>query len=123
MSKVEEKVDLIEKLREEEKVEEVEEVTSSFLLVFRKPYTFEGKEYREVDLSCMENLTVQDMSRIEKRRAMANGYQPFSLNPEYSVDYACYFAAEASKLPVEFFLGLPASEGIALRRMVSSFLL
>lgn len=117
MSKVEEKKEMAEEM------EKVEEVASSFLLVFRKPYAFEGKEHKEVDLSCMENLTVQDMSRIEKRRAMANGYQPFTLNPEYSVDYACYFAAEASKLPVEFFLGLPASEGIALRRMVSSFLL
>lgn len=122
MKREEEKFDVTE-VEESKEVETVLEEENRFLFKLSKPYRFEGKDYTEVDLSGMERLTIQDMSRIEKRRGLANGYQSFSMTPEHSVDYACYFAAEASGLPVEFFFGLPASDGIELRKKVSSFLL
>ena len=33
----------------------------------RKTFSFEGKEYTDVDLSGLENLTGRDMEEIEKR--------------------------------------------------------
>lgn len=91
----------------------------SLILKFRKPYKFEGREYTEVDLSAMEDMTAADlcdMGRIMTRLGIVN---PVS---EMTVDYAIYMAARASGKPVEFFQGLPTKEGIKLKNMVTGFL-
>ena len=36
------------------------------IVKFAKPYSFEGTEYTEVDLSGMDKLTIQDMIDIQK---------------------------------------------------------
>ena len=38
----------------------------------RKPFSFEGKEYTDVDLSGLENLTGRDMEEIEKTLSREN---------------------------------------------------
>ena len=35
-------------------------------IALKKPYTFEGKEYTEIDLSGMEKLKVKDMIEVQK---------------------------------------------------------
>ncbi len=42
--------------------------------------------------------------------------------PEMTIPYAIHMAARASKLPVEFFRGLPAQESMKLKNLVSGFL-
>lgn len=102
----------------EEKITDKDE----FILYFSKPYMFEGKEYKEVDLSGMKNLTVADMSAAENRTKQ--GGLSKTTNPiiEYTLDYACNIAAKAAKLPIEFFMGLPITEGMALKGIVRDFL-
>lgn len=39
-----------------------------------------------------------------------------------TIPYAIHMAARASKLPVEFFRGLPAQESMKLKNLVSGFL-
>ena len=39
------------------------------IVKFAKPYSFEGTEYTEVDLSGMDKLTIQDMIDIQKSLA------------------------------------------------------
>ena len=39
------------------------------IVKFAKPYKFEGTEYTEVDLSGMDDLTIQDMIDIQKNLA------------------------------------------------------
>ncbi len=41
------------------------------IVKFAKPYSFEGTEYTEVDLSGMDKLTIQDMIDIQKPRQRA----------------------------------------------------
>ena len=92
----------------------------SLVIKFRKPYLFEGKEYTEIDLSGMENLTGDDMVAIN--RYMARSSSGSAAVPEVSVEYACYFANRATKLPVEFFTGLPAREVLKVKNRVLGFL-
>lgn len=38
----------------------------SLVLKFKKPYKFEGREYTEVDLSAMEDMTAADLCAVAK---------------------------------------------------------
>ena len=97
--------------------EEPEE--ESLILKFRKPYKFEGQEYTEVDLSAMEDMTAADLCAVAKLSGRDTGITPI---PEMTIPYAIHMAARASKLPVEFFRGLPAQESMKLKNLVSGFL-
>lgn len=86
---------------------------------FRKPYRFEGKEYTELDLSGMEDLTGTDMIAINKLIDRAGSSEA---GLEMTLEYAFYFAARASRLPVEFFLSLPPNEAARVKSRVMGFL-
>ena len=91
----------------------------SLVLKFKKPYKFEGREYTEVDLSAMEDMTAADLCAVGKIMTRLGIVNPVA---EMTVDYAIYMAARASGKPVEFFQGLPTKEGIKLKNMVTGFL-
>lgn len=116
---------------EKNKVMEVEAVdnTASFneeaeemnmVVKFKKPYRFEGKEYTEIDLSGMDDLTGADMIAINK--IMSRSSAGIDVMPEVSVEYAFYFAARAAKLPLEFFTNLPPKESMKVKNRVMGFL-
>lgn len=92
----------------------------SMVVVFKKPYRFEGKEYTEVDLSGMDDLTGADMIAINKIMQRTSG--GIDVMPEVSVEYAFHFAARAAKLPVEFFTNLPPKESMKVKNRVMGFL-
>lgn len=92
----------------------------SLVIKFGKPYIFDRKEYTEIDLSGMEGLTGTDMIAINK--IMARSSAGIDVMPEVSLEYACYFAAKAAKMPVEFFLGLPAKVQMKIKNRVMGFL-
>lgn len=92
-------------------------MNDELVVTFKKPYTFEGKVYTKVDLSGAEDLTTRDMADIAKLANMAN-----RVNPELSMEYACWFASRAAKLPVEFFFGLPSREGVRVKNRIIDFL-
>lgn len=98
----------------------VENDEVNMVVKFKKPYRFEGREYTEIDLSCMEDLTGADMIAINK--IMQRTSAGIDVMPEVSVEYAFYFAAKAAKLPVEFFTNLPPKESIKVKNRVMSFL-
>lgn len=87
--------------------EPAEDQEESLILKFRKPYMFEGKEYTEVDLSAMEDMTAEDLCAMGKIMTKLGIVNPVA---EMTVDYAIYMAARASGKPVEFFQG-PAPQG------------
>ena len=89
-------------------------------IVFKKPYKFEGKEYTEIDLSGMDDLTGADMIAVNK--IMSRTSAGIDVMPEVSAEYACYFAARAAKQPVEFFTGLPPRELMKVKNRVMAFL-
>lgn len=98
----------------------VDEDEASMLIKFKKPYRFEGKEYTEIDLSGMDDLTGADMIAINK--IMSRTSAGIDVMPEVSVEYACHFAARAAKQPVEFFTNLPPKELMKVKNRVMGFL-
>lgn len=93
-------------------------MASQYLIEFKNPYSFEAKEYSQVDLSGLELLTAKDLIDAEKQFA-ASG-QVAAIN-EMSIGYVCIIAAKASKQPVEFFEKLPANEAIKVKNLVTGF--
>lgn len=116
---------MTEKVENKEQVTEVAAVAApsspeeKTIVTFRKPYNFEGKEYKEVDLSNIENLTADDLVETEKIFSASGG---FSMVPELSPLYAFTIASRASKLPLEFFRHLPIKDGLAVKNTVVGFL-
>lgn len=93
---------------------------NDMVIKFKKPYYFEGKEYTELDLSGMEDMTGADMIAVNK--VMQRSSAGIDVMPEVSVEYAFYFAAKAAKLPVEFFNGLSPRESMKVKNRVMGFL-
>lgn len=91
----------------------------SLILVFRKPYKFEGREYDRLDLSGLEDVTAADLAAVGKLVAKLGVVTPM---PEMTMDYTLALAARVAKLPAEFFNGLPARETIRLKNLVTGFL-
>lgn len=91
---------------------------NDFIIVFRKPYTFEGQEYKQIDLSGLDDLSAADMIAANKVMERSGST---SFLPEMSLQYACIIAAKATKQPVEFFNGLHPKEAIRVKNKVVSF--
>lgn len=88
-------------------------------IIFKNPYSFEGKEYTEVDLSEIENLSTGDLIEADKQ---FNASGQMALMNEMTTGYSCIIAAKATKKPVEFFENLPAGEGLKVKNKVMGFL-
>lgn len=92
---------------------------NKYLIKFEKPYTHEGKEYTELDLSGIEKLNGQMMSAIEKQ-FVTSGNVPVMM--EFTIEYAFIVANHVCPgFSMEFFYGLPAPECWAIKNMVTSF--
>lgn len=89
------------------------------VLRFKKPYTFEGETYTEVDLSGLEDLSAADLCKVGKMVKKTDGVDPIA---EMSLPYAIYMAARVTGKPLEFFQQMPAREAIKLKNLVTGFL-
>ncbi|MEN8702500.1 phage tail assembly protein [Bacillus infantis] len=92
---------------------------TELVLQFSKPYEFEGNEYKEVDLSQLDQLSGEDIIETDKVFSNEGNYAPV---PEMTFAYACILAGRATGKPSEFFKGLPLKESIKLKNMVLGFL-
>lgn len=97
-----------------------EDEEDSLVIKLKKPYQFEGKEYTEIDLSGLEELTAADMIALENQYDRKS--PGINVMPEVKVGYAVMMAARAAKLPVEFFNGLPPKEAMKVKNRVMGFL-
>lgn len=85
---------------------------------FSKPYTFEGKEYTELDLEGLEDIKTSQLSEVSKQFATNEYITP---RPEADVTFCCMIAAEVAHLPNQFFNDMPIREGIKVRNCVQNF--
>lgn len=92
----------------------------NLVIKFKKPFFFEGKEYTELDLSGLDNLTASDMIAVNKY--MQRSSSGIDVMPEVSLEYACMLASKAAKLPIEFFTQLPPKEAMKVKNRVMGFL-
>lgn len=95
-----------------------EVIENEYVVVFGKPYNFEGKTYHKVDLSKMDDLTAADMIAANK---VLDASGSFTFLPEMSLEYACIIAGKAASLPVEFFKGLHPREAVKVKNRVMGF--
>ena len=100
---------------------DVEVNEDEMVVKFKKPYIFEKKEYTEIDLSGLDDLSAADMIAVNKYMSRSGG-GGIDVMPEVSLEYACVLASKAAKLPVEFFTGLPPREAMKVKNRVMGFL-
>jgi len=102
-------------LRKEKDVE-------NHVMPLEKPYTFEDKstgtlrEYTEIDLSGIADLTCMHESAAENR-IVTEGFAVTNTATNYL--YACVIASMGTGLPEEFFTGLPICETVKLKNAVN----
>lgn len=94
------------------------EANNEFVVVFRKPYSFEGKEYSEIDLSGIENMSGEQLCAAHRLFAKERGV---ALTPELDPCYAAIVGSLVTGKPIEFFYGLPAKELFQLKKVISGF--
>lgn len=99
--------------------DDIEVVESQLLIDLSKEYTFEGEKYSKVDLRSLYDITGADMIAVN-RQLSRNGNVDFL--QEMTLEYAFYLAARATKLPVEFFKGLPPKDSIRVKNRITGFL-
>ncbi|MEH7122113.1 hypothetical protein V7127_02590 [Bacillus sp. JJ1773] len=88
-------------------------------IIFKKPYKFENTDYKEVDLSGLDDMKTSDLIDADVQFSTSG---QFSVMNELSLGYAIIVASKASGKPVEFFEGLPATEGLKVKNVVMGFL-
>ena len=97
------------------------EEQNELVLTLRKPYTFEGQTYTELDLSGLEAVTAGMLERVSKTvLQQAPGLNPGLL--EMSMPYCMELAARVLGQPREFFHSLPAGDAIGLKSLITNFL-
>ena len=89
------------------------------ILKLSRTYRFEDQDISELDLSGLEDLTVDDMIRANKALSSSG---TFSVLPETDLQYTITLAVKVTGLPVEFFKQLKPRDGIKVKNRVTSFL-
>lgn len=89
------------------------------IVKLRKPFTYKGVEYREINLN-LEGLTGADIVRVETELT-AQG--KIVVSGDFSKVYLSRVAAKAAKLPVEELEKLDARDFTKLTNEVQAFLL
>ena len=107
-----------EVLKKELSEEELNEDGIDRYVTFSKPYIFEDDKYDGIDMSCLDNLTTQDLGDIEKKFYKLG---VVSFNPENTATYAKLVAQKATGLPIEFFDQLPIKEMLKIKNRVVNF--
>lgn len=92
---------------------------NELLLKFKEPYKFEGKEYTEVDLSPVKNLSGNDITETDR---IFTEQGNMSMVPETTFPYMAILAARATGMPIEFFNQLPIKEALQVKRTIMGFL-
>ena len=90
--------------------------TEHHVMYLEKPYFFKGREYTEIDLKGVADLTSMHESHAENRMTR-EGF--FVTETSFNYLYACVIASMAAGLPEEFFTGLPLTEVVKLKNAVN----
>lgn len=98
-------------------------VIAENVVVFTKPFLFEGKEYPSLEFD-LDSLSGEDIEAAEVQ-FFAKNPQIAAQTPlkEVSKGYLAILAAKAAKVPVELIRKLPAKEYSKVTIKVQAFLL
>ncbi len=94
------------------------ENNNEYYVEFGKPFKFEDKEYKGVDMSGIETLTGKQYCEAAKKFSSGGNVDVImQQNPEF----AAIVASMVTNLPIEFFYALPAKELNAVKNRVSNY--
>jgi len=101
--------------------EKVQQADRKDVLVFNRPYVFEGTEYKEVDLSGIRNLTIMDAIQTQKTLF---GQQELAtaMLTEMTTAFARDIAMKATGLPIEFFKLMPRGRNAEIVAAVRNYM-
>ncbi|QHJ79166.1 MAG: hypothetical protein [Caudoviricetes sp.] len=92
---------------------------SDLVIELKKPYIFEGEEFKVIDLSGLENLTGVDLIAAKKQFTQGGNFSAvLSVDPEY----CAILAAKVLKQPDEFITYMPAHLYTKVTSRVTGFL-
>lgn len=94
-------------------------INNKLTVKFTKPYKFEGKEHKEIDLSGLADLDGNALLEADQVMAANNAV---SLVPEMTLTYNFALAAKVTEQPLEFFFGLPIKDALKVKSTVMTFL-
>lgn len=109
----------VSSVAEQDKTAEVKK--NPKLIELARPYKFDDKEYTEIDLSGLDDLTIKDAVLIIKK-LYNEGEMAVMVTPETATAYTDALAAAATKLPIEFFQLLPIGASKKVRQTVQASL-
>lgn len=93
-------------------------VENANIIHLSKIYQFEGESIGELNMAGLEDITAADMIRANK---VLNSSGNVSLLPELSLEYTLVIAANATKLPLEFYKQLAPKDAIKVKNTVTNF--
>lgn len=97
---------------------DTQETKNPYLIKFSKPYKLDGDEYKELDLSGMENLAAPDLYKATKLFSMDGFISP---KPEADPKFGALIAAAATGIPHTEFNKLSIKDAAKVRDAVFSF--
>lgn len=124
-----EKTVLNENLAEENRIDKEEtkeqKEENPYYIEFKKPFIWEGKEYKGVDLTNILDLTARNMIDAENYARKMNVKFNLQLGEtvEQTMPYIFFLACRASNLPIEFFYDLPSKDALNVKYRTFHFLL
>lgn len=117
-AKIIENASVCDEPMEEIVADETETEENDLIVVFKRPFTYEGETYTEVDLTGVENMTGAQLCAAQRMYSKTGSV---AMSPELDPNYSCIVAHMVTKLPVEFFKALPAKELGKIKRAISGF--
>lgn len=97
--------------------QEISTPTNALVVQWKRPYTFEGHSYTEVDLIGLDTLTIQDAIETQKQLFGRNELAGSMLS-ETTMSFACAIAARVSGKPIEFFQMMPCTVSRQVQRAI-----
>ena len=93
---------------------------SDLIIELKKPYSYEGTEHTEINLTGLEGLTGLDLIKAKQIYTKSGGFSTvLASDPEY-----CAIVAHiATKLPLDFFTNAPAKIYTKVTTQVMVFLM
>ncbi len=101
--------------------EAAQETENEHLIKFGKPYIWEGKEYTELDMSGLKNLTIRDAIDAQKR-LINDGEAAALMLCETTTAFTREIASKATGKPIEFFKFMPVRVAKAVASEVQAFI-
>lgn len=88
------------------------------VLVFSRPYEFEGRTITQVDLDGLNDVTTGDLIAASNYITRKGVIAPM---PEMTFEFAAFIMARATALPIEFYMGLKAKDAIKMKNRATAF--